>query len=725
MKSKILSIFLALTFLVGVVGCSRDDFEPDSRRRNEQPENEVADVFADVGELNEPSEEAYNADSPTNIEVFEYNYRDDVAVISQIPVYTYEEIGNTLIVTVHNPNEEVKSLAVGDTFMFEAEAENLYGVAGHIENIIDEGEMLKIYALIPESLDEIFDEFEFVADVNLLADCMEIIIDDDFIGIEGFEIRRNPTRLVEIKFEDVEIHGIKIDGELVIYAPRLDITICLENGIDLICSMESTLNIKASSEVKIDTIIQLFSIPVNIKGLRLDIPVGIRINAEGKGSLEYNLRAEARFGIENGAEVAEVNVTQTLEINYSAKIELTANIKVRARFWIIPLYAVQGDFGKGAMTDDKLQEFCKDGCFIIGLYDVRRIGSLDWGLFRFLKFEVNLAPTEITSFIYTYNGTMYINCPHGNPHPTGIRTPEFKPATSAIRGTVTVTDGDNVLMPVAAGQTYEFINKDTNSHSLGVSYNRLSFDGIYSFVSYNPNGSVISSDYYSNSENLTVSSGRSVVLTAKYDLFVTVPKGVFEANELTETAFESVKILEGQTYEFVNTYSDSQIIHLPYFPITSLYSYVIYNADGVITGSHYATNSRSLQISAGSSIVITAPNRNHLDAFVPRGVFNAQGLSESSFESVEIFEGQKYKFTNTATEGMYIMISEPGRSGLARRDRYSISHYNLDGSASTGTININQRGYWFTINRYATISATTSATIIVSVPRGFIVEQVT
>jgi hypothetical protein len=309
-KAIIITVIIAVAVIGGVIGViialnsGGDD---------------VVDVIADDGNTNEPpqTEDEYYTDEPTNIEVFHYEFRENVAVINQAPTYSIIEEADTFIITVQNATDEIKSLSVGDTFAFEPTTQNPSGVAGHIINTADEGEVFVITARIPQSLEEIFEEFELVGDINILADATDIHISEELQGIEGIEIIRNPTRLVEMGFDNIEIGGIRLDGKVSVHAPILMLTIRSLSEMEMTINMSAGMNIKASSEYSIDKIIPLFTIYSTFFGITPSIEFGLRINAEGQGHLELSYGITVRFGLSTDSDFTRVDKNHTLDYYYN------------------------------------------------------------------------------------------------------------------------------------------------------------------------------------------------------------------------------------------------------------------------------------------------------------------------------------------------------------------------------------------------------------------------
>jgi hypothetical protein len=402
MKSKILSIFLVLTVLGGVAACAP------------KMEEDVVDVRADSRETEEQAEEVYYSGEPTNIEVFNYEFREDVTVIDEAPAYSIVETDDTFIITVHNPNDEIKSLSVGDTFAFEPTEQNISGAAGHIISLADEGAVLVITAKIPQSLDEIFDEFEFIGDINILAETVEIELAEELQGIDGIVISRNPRSFVGIDFGDVKLGDMTISGGIKVYQPRMSVALFSPAEDNISVTLEMETNIKVSIGAKIDEFFPLVYIHAGLFGIGTSIGIGIRFNAEGTANVEYIYAVAANFGYKNAEEFVGINEEHTLNFFIEGKVEISANVRAGLRVLFIPIWGVQADLGKGGKARvEMLATKCAEDCIIVGIYDIVRISSLDdWGILKFLRFAVYFTDEEATSYRFYSDGEWLDKCPH-------------------------------------------------------------------------------------------------------------------------------------------------------------------------------------------------------------------------------------------------------------------------------------------------------------------------
>jgi len=350
------------------------------------------------------------------IKVFHFVYRSGVIVISQPHFYAFTESNGIVTITVYSPNEEVRQLAVGDTFVFEPTTQHIEGLSGHVLSIVEQGLDIVITARLPESLDEVFYEFELVAEFDLLEFADESTIANELEGLDGIELIGNPTNYRGIRLGR-NIAGINFEGEIRLYNPTLHVSLSLFQVNHLVLSTRSVLDIDVSAEGNIERLIPLFTIPIRRAGTGIDVPVGIRVTASGEFHLEIDAGVDAEFGIRNNNFVASVTPWYTLDFEFSARATASVNIQARARVLWGNVYGIEGDFGKGVQTNSLMQDRCPQNiCFVVETFHVRRIGSLDgWGALgnvRVLQFDVDLARQLDSSFWYHSDWVRRRECLH-------------------------------------------------------------------------------------------------------------------------------------------------------------------------------------------------------------------------------------------------------------------------------------------------------------------------
>ena len=344
--------------------------------------------------------------------VFHYIYRTHVNAINQPPVYGFTEANGIITITVYNPTYEIRQLSIGDTFVLEPTEQNPSGMAGYVISAHEQNEALIITARQPESLDEIFYEFEFASNIDVLELLDDIELSDELEGVEGVEIIQNRTTLLAANLSNVNVAGITLNGSVRLYTPRVNVSLS-RTGVDqLVLTTAASINMNASANWHFDEVINLFTIRLWKFGTGITVPVGIRITSDGQFMLDFTCMIMAQIGFRNNQAVADLSIDYNFDVYFNARATLSLNIQARASILLIPIYGVQGDLGIGIMSNPDIQQRCPvNTCLVIGIFNVKRVSSLDWGILAFLHFSF-MPPENIHTHRYITGGRMHRVCPH-------------------------------------------------------------------------------------------------------------------------------------------------------------------------------------------------------------------------------------------------------------------------------------------------------------------------
>jgi len=387
------------------------------------------------------------APSP-GVEEFHYTYRSDVVVINNSPPYIVTETSDGFVVTISTPTAAQRGLSIGDMFVLPPTHSNPDGLAGRITFINSAGTNLSITATWPESLEDVFDEFEFIGDFDLASGAIDFTPiplgegdwyewEDGFYGYHrpfgadlitptasGF--RMDVTR-VDRSTTRVNLngnwHGIQVDGDLTLRLPRAVVNVTRTRVTELYVYAYAEVNLNASASFHFDRIIPLFSIPIKpLPGVTIDVPVGLRITASGDFSLVVWCRLEVGFGLRHGDFGAWAELDYSFTMEYDIRATLSLNIRARARVFGIPIYGIEGDFGRGFRLSNSISARCPgthpDRCFVAETFYVKRIRSLNWGILRSFRLYEDLARHEPTTLRFRHNNQWLRDfCPHGGPTP--------------------------------------------------------------------------------------------------------------------------------------------------------------------------------------------------------------------------------------------------------------------------------------------------------------------
>jgi hypothetical protein len=384
-------------------------------------------------------------------EIHHHVYQDNVTVITNPSAYSFTEENDMLIITVQNPTDAVRRLAVGETFVLQPGESQPWqqGVAGHVVSIDNQVGRTIIIAGIPDSLEDIFVEYHFKGQANVLELMDEFILSEELQGVAGIEIVRNPTRLLSINFtRDTVLSGVTISGgaSITFHSPTITYEyyrswLGVPTGFEHFTFNAKTvidMNVKASGSF--DHVIEIGKIEVTVKGIAgFEVPIGIRINAEGQISLEFTSTIDKTFGLtDNNRPFGQVSAENNLEFDASAKVSVSLHVQVIPKILCFKVYGVQGEFGKGFETNTAMQARChlgglsNRGCLVINMFDVRKISSAEVGLGKIeaFQFSIDLAANQFDDFRYiTFSPFSSLkSCPHpAQQTPPNTQNPEPEP----------------------------------------------------------------------------------------------------------------------------------------------------------------------------------------------------------------------------------------------------------------------------------------------------------
>ena len=355
-------------------------------------------------------------------------YRTGVIVISNPSHYSYVIDGSIVVITVYNPTHDIEELYIGDTFVLEPTTANISGMSGHIFYITRPENLphaLEIHARVPDSFEDIFYEFHVTSTSYLLDRGAIIEVADEFADIPGLYVQRNPDTLFQVRFINFSQHGITITGDMNIYDPLInyDVRFLSAGRILDIQLLEmvagASITIEAKYEGAFDRTLNLANIRVPIKGIFIDIPLGIRIVATGEAEARFHTAVEVRFGIRNNNPFFTRSLNYEFSFDFTARLELMADIRVKLNILkVLEVYGVYGNIGLGLETSTTILARCPEAeCFVVGTNIVLRLGSIrNFGATRLitaLNFgPIYFMPNRPTHFHYFYNRNWHRACHH-------------------------------------------------------------------------------------------------------------------------------------------------------------------------------------------------------------------------------------------------------------------------------------------------------------------------
>ncbi|MCL2604754.1 MAG: hypothetical protein FWD90_09775 [Defluviitaleaceae bacterium] len=370
-----------------------------------------------------PSEQIFTQDIIYE-SFYQASYREGVKAFENPPEYRYEwQEDGIIIIHVSDETNGIRQLAQGDIFVFEATEANPGGLSGHVIDV----SIIDGYALIqarpPQSLDEVFYEFEISAEADLLALGGQIVINEEFAGMPGLSVGRNPNNLFFIGFDEFNLPEITISGRVDLIRPVVNHDIHYSRGRLDIRLLEMTagasMDIEASLRTTFDEFLEIASINVWIKGVLISIPFGVRVTATGELNVQFDSKMEVHFGIINNNPFFSRTVDYNFSYDFNARIEFCADIRLQLSVLkYIQVYAVFANLGVGLETGTRILARCpEEKCFVIGGNIILRMGSVrGYGLTLLLPVlnfgPIYFLPSEPTHFYYYYNGRWHSACPH-------------------------------------------------------------------------------------------------------------------------------------------------------------------------------------------------------------------------------------------------------------------------------------------------------------------------
>ena len=225
---------------------------------------------------------------------------------------------------------------------------------------------------------------------------------------------------------------------------------------------------------------------------------------------------------------------------------------------------------------------------------------------------------------------------------------------------------------ISKGETYSFTNTSDSPYSL------LSNSTYRDYIMYDGNGAVtgIARDTYWGNSKIEIPANSTIKITARHSgLEICGINEFFTVKKESTQVFKKVVIPAGETYSFTNT-SDS-----PYSLLSNgtYGDYIMYNSEGNIIEYSRDTYFGNKEIPSGYTIKITT-RRSGLEICGINEFFTVKKESTQVFKTIEIPEGEKYKFTNIGTDNFKI---------LAAGHYCDYVIYNSTGTATSSKVNVN------------------------------------
>ncbi|MCL2203521.1 MAG: hypothetical protein FWB88_06245 [Defluviitaleaceae bacterium] len=315
-------------------------------------------------------------------EVFRYVFRRDVAVIADAPAFNHALERGELVLTFHNPGDEIRQLGAGDTFVLEPTAYNPHGMAGTIINTLGRGDYIDFTVRPPRALDELFDVFMFSGEMDVLAG------EHVFFSTEGelhpddwTEIVRNGSEGVTWAFSRT-LNNINVRGRVQMHRPVLRANIDLRHIDKLVLATGAQLDVHVYTPVPVDRVFTVGAIYVPITGMHIRIPVGVRVTSNGQVELDFTSDAQVEFGVSHNRGFAIASMAYDFHGHMTARMSTSLYLRAEAGLMgtlhTDRAFGIEGAFGRGFETNAAMQRHCPTGTsFVVRTFPIRKMGDLN------------------------------------------------------------------------------------------------------------------------------------------------------------------------------------------------------------------------------------------------------------------------------------------------------------------------------------------------------------
>jgi hypothetical protein len=369
-------------------------------------------------------------------------YRDNVIAIDGQLDYSFVEANDILTITINNPNDAIRQLKAGDTFVLEPTDKQPQRMAGRVTEIRHLTPQTIIRARIPDNITDIFAEYEFKSEFNVLEHADDITLAEGLEEIEGITIWRNPTRVVGVIFDGATFDetflidnqrknlatnyriydeqrsrrarleagvSVTIDGTINLEEIQAIVSIEIQrswNGDEvfdverLLIDLEADWNITVKTTGYIETDILLCTMRAQKFGTGLEIPIFLRLATDGSAVLVYDFGAHINAGIvENEPHFAQNVRKDEYSLNLTGSLSAAIVPQLSATIVFAHVYGVELRIGMGAQVAAGMQQECStfgtsDRCHVIQRYIILEVATIRerLGQFDALHISKSFAP---------------------------------------------------------------------------------------------------------------------------------------------------------------------------------------------------------------------------------------------------------------------------------------------------------------------------------------------
>ncbi|WP_213509580.1 hypothetical protein, partial [Paenibacillus macerans] len=249
--------------------------------------------------------------------------------------------------------------------------------------------------------------------------------------------------------------------------------------------------------------------------------------------------------------------------------------------------------------------------------------------------------------------------------------------TNSVYNLLAVEKTELVINP---GESVQFTNDTLNLTSISTDA-RSTNDIRYDYVSYNSEGKVVSDDLAHTGSASVYSKGGTTVITVDYDYPLTVSfNSELSYSYSPVPALLKKTLTRGESYLFSNqAYAARSIMSDATSANGKRYDYAVYQEDDSLEKSSFDTFSKP-SFSVGDTIILTGASNEPVTVAVPYEGFLGYETDEPAYDSVLLYPGESYKFTNVGTKPD--SVEHAGTT----KDKFDYVVYNEEGTeTSRGT----------------------------------------
>lgn len=268
---------------------------------------------------------------------------------------------------------------------------------------------------------------------------------------------------------------------------------------------------------------------------------------------------------------------------------------------------------------------------------------------------------------------------------------------------------EKTQLVIYPGESVQFTN-DTNT-LLSVSTDAKSTNDIrYDYVSYNSEGKVSSDDLEHTGSVSVYSKGGRTVITVDYGYPLTVSfNSEITYSYTSNPALLKKKLYRGESYLFSNqAYAARNIMSDATTSNGKRYDFAVYKSNGALERSSFESSAKP-SFSVGDEIILTGASDTPVTVAVPYEGFFGYETEEPAYDSVLLYPGESYQFTNVGTKSN--RVEHAGTT----KDKFDYVVYNSDGTETSRGTNTSTLPL-VAVGRYVVLTLVTENPVRVGAP---------